>query len=185
MEKNTNLLYPPLKWHVKDEGKLVFLAGPIQGAEDWQSKASEILHKGNPDLLIANPRVDKYPSPEELQETLGVTDEWILQVSWETAHLRTASKTGAIMFWLAKEAEHFCERAFGQTTRFELAEWFTHYKYRKVNQPDNPLKVIVGIDHDFPGAKYIIHRIFDDCPEFKVGNSLEATCELTLEALSS
>lgn len=181
--KDEHLVYPPHRWHIKDDSKLVFLAGPIQGAEDWQNKATELLSKGNPELFIANPRKTDYPSPEKLLETFGVDDAWPIQVEWETAHLRTASRTGAIMFWLAKETEHFCERAYAQTTRFEFAEWLTHYKYRKINDPNNKLKIILGMDNDFPGARYITHRVFNDCPEFVIATTLEDTCNLTLKAL--
>jgi hypothetical protein len=87
------------------------------------------------------------------------------------------------MFWLAKETSHICDRAFAQTSRFELAEWLTHYKYRKQINPDKPIKLVLGIDNDFPGRKYILSRLFDDCPEFVVATTLEDTCQLMTEVL--
>ena len=40
------------------EGPLIFLAGPIQGAEDWQRTAIGLISRENPALDIANPRGD-------------------------------------------------------------------------------------------------------------------------------
>ena len=169
MDESTNLYYPPKLWY-NAQDPLVFLAGPIKGAEDWQSQAIEILHKSNPQLNIANPRRQNF-------EEDGV------QVLWETNHLRLASAYGGILFWLAKEVEHIPERAFGQTTRFELGEWFTHYKYRKIHQPDKKIKIALGIDDEFPGRDYVIERVFEDCPEFIIATTLEETCQLMTDML--
>ncbi len=170
-----NLYSPPDQWYEKNEDDnrpLVFLAGPILGAEDWQSKAIETLHAADPNIVIANPRRANWEK-DDIQ--FGV------QILWETSHLRLASVYGVIMFWLAKETVHIPERAFAQTSRFELAEWITHYKYRKQLNPDRPLKVVLGIDNDFPGRRYLLTRIFDDCPEFIIATTLEETCKIVLE----
>jgi hypothetical protein len=171
-----NLYCPPNNWYNPQDGDdpLVFLAGPILGADDWQSQAIQLIHDKNPNIIIANPRRDKWDAdPREFE----------VQIAWETNHLRLASAYGAIMFWLAKETSHICDRAFAQTSRFELAEWLTHYKYRKQINPDKPIKLVLGIDNDFPGRKYILSRLFDDCPEFVVATTLEDTCQLMTEVL--
>ena len=92
-------------------GPLVFLAGPIQGAL-WQPEAITLIQKAAPKLHIASPRRNYLPG-EFVYEA---------QVDWETNFLRKASKIGAILFWLAKEAYHQCDRCYAQTTRFELGE---------------------------------------------------------------
>lgn len=51
------ILTPP-EFKNQIDGKLVFLAGPIQGALDWQKRAIELLLQDAPDLNIANPRGD-------------------------------------------------------------------------------------------------------------------------------
>src|SRR5262245_33721694 len=94
-------------------GPLVFLAGPIQGAPDWQSQAVSALAGLAPGLHVANPRRVYLPGQFEFDP----------QVDWETHHLRRAAADGVILFWAAKEVEHDCARAYAQTTRFELAEW--------------------------------------------------------------
>jgi hypothetical protein len=180
IDDKKTLYYPPNDWYALrrdqndgyggDNRPLVFLAGPILGADDWQAKAVELIHGSNPDIVISNPR-------------RPVWEKDNIQVMWETNHLRISSAYGGILFWLAKETTHIPERAFAQTTRFELAEWITHYKYRKLHQPDNTIKIALGIDDDFPGRSYILERIFDDCPEFVVATTLEETCQLMIEKL--
>lgn len=189
MTETKNLYSPPNDWYgyrrEQDDGyggdtrPLVFLAGPILGAEDWQSKAVEIIHSKDSNIIIANPRRAQWEAVEPGQYDY----EFDIQVLWETNHLRLASAYGAIMFWLAKETTHIPDRAFAQTSRFEFAEWFTHYKYRKIHNPDNPLKLILGVEEGFPGRKYILSRVFEDCPEFIVSTTLEDTCQLMMEKL--
>src|SRR4051794_35861268 len=100
-------LYEPIA------GPLVFLAGPIHGAPDWQSQAIAVLQGIAPALHIACPRRIRPTGPFNFNA----------QVDWETHHLRRAAEHGAILFWLASEVEHDCGRAYAQTTRFELGEW--------------------------------------------------------------
>ncbi|MBT4376914.1 hypothetical protein HOD29_06075 [archaeon] len=145
----------------KLEGSVVFLAGPIQGAEDWQEKAIELISKQNPVLNIASPR-GNYSNR---------SFDYNTQVDWETNYLNEAAKTGAIFFWLAKEKEHICDRAFAQTTRFELSEWVTKYGQ------DKKLNLSIGIEPGFSGERYIRKRIDQDYPEIKIYSTLEDVCE--------
>lgn len=151
------------------EGPLIFLAGPIQGAPRWQDAAANIIGAYNDRVMIASPRRPLLKS--ESQFTQEMYNE---QVDWETFHLRRASENGAILFWLAKEAEHTCERAYGQTTRFELAEWKVHHEVEGVN-------LVVGIEEGFTGARYIRRRISQDCIEIPVLSSLEETCRKAVD----
>jgi hypothetical protein len=156
------LIAPPDR--LTADGPLVFLAGPIQGAADWQRQAAAFLRAAAPDLHVANPRHD-LPSGAFSYEA---------QVDWETYHLRRAAATGAILFWLAREAEHFCERAYGQTSRFELAEW-------KVRHERDSAQLVVGIEEGFSGARYIRRRFAQDCPRVPLVASLEDACRAAVE----
>src|SRR5690242_6270198 len=101
---NGTVLRPP---HYSDmAGPIVFLAGPIQGAPDWQFEAVELLHAGDHRLNIASPR---------RLEAWNTGNDYNEQVDWETHHLRQAAREGVILFWLAREAEHRCDRAYAQT----------------------------------------------------------------------
>lgn len=162
----TKIFLPPKKFDHSSK-PLIFLAGPIQGAGDWQKEAIEIIGKLNPRLNVANPRMEYLPG----------TFSYPAQVDWETYHLRKAGKNGVILFWLAKEAKHDCERAFAQTTRFELAEW-------KMRHERDDVKLVVGVEEGFSGARYIKRRFGQDCPDVPVCSSLEEACRLAVEAIS-
>ena len=149
---------------IETDGPMIFLAGPIQGSRDWQDEAVEIIQKLNPEINIASPRRKSF------NENFVYED----QVNWETKYLRRSAKNGIIMFWLAKEAEHNPERAYAQTTRFELAEW-------KVRHEHDGTKVVVGIEDGFTGAKYIKFRFPQDCPDIPILSSLKDTCKRAVE----
>lgn len=162
----SRVILPP---HYPDPaGPVVFLAGPIQGAPPWQVVAIRHLHELMPELHVANPRRDR---------TAGDV-EYAAQVDWETHHLRRAAAGGAILFWLAREQTHFCERAYAQTTRFELAEW-------KVRHERDGTKLVVGIDDGFTGGRYIRRRLAQDCPAVPVCDSLRAACEAAVRLIGS
>jgi hypothetical protein len=166
--KETNII-PPNYIDLKSE-PLIFLAGPIKSAIDWQTKAMKYINNQEPSVYVASPRrkvnFEKDFSAEMYSE----------QVDWESHHLKHAGKYGVILFWLAKESEHNPQRAYAQTTRFELAEWKTRSKYDKV-------KIALGIEKGFSGAKYIIRRFNQDCPEIKIHETLKDTCDEAIRLL--
>jgi hypothetical protein len=126
----------------KVTGPVVFLAGPIQGAPDWQPRATEMFASA-PEIHIANPkRVTRF------EGEFGAV-QYAEQVDWETRWLQRAAREGVILFWLAKEQDQSCERAYAQTTRFELGEWSIARGAR----------VAIGIEPGFTGEKYIRHRL--------------------------
>jgi hypothetical protein len=168
---NPNLLQPP---EIKDViGPVLFLAGPIQDAPDWQSRAVDIVSEKNPEIIIASPRKDYAPG-EFVYER---------QVDWETNYLRRAASWGAIIFWLAnqetltrEEGQQF-PRPYAQTTRQELGEWRTKKAHRaKIN-------LVVGIDTNFSNAKYIRRRFEQDAPDVPIVSSLEETYEKALNLI--
>ncbi len=147
-------------------GSLVFLAGPIQGAPRWQDRAIAYLQSKAPEINIANPRrPDEHYEKGEFPPAL-----YAEQVDWETAHLRMAGERGVVLFWLAKEAEHKCHRAYGQSTRFELAEW-------KMRHERDFTKIALGIEEGFTGARYISRRFSQDCPSLRISETLKETCD--------
>lgn len=147
---------------VVDDGPhqiFLFLAGPIQGSADWQKEAyqhlSNLWKPLDGVLTVCNPR-----------RSIETGFQYNQQVDWETCHLQLASQ-GVILFWLAKEKDHYCDRAYAQTTRFELGEWLSKA----------PNSVIIGIEEGFTGAKYIRHRM----PQVKIYTSLLETCEAAIK----
>ena len=68
---------------LKDK-KLVFLAGPIMGAENWQARAAADL--ADLDVYVADPRREK-----------SENFDYDSQVGWESFYL---SRADVVMFWL-------------------------------------------------------------------------------------
>lgn len=145
---------------------LIFLAGPIQGAPDWQKEALAILRDRGADL--ASPRSAKSNYTE---------DDYMVQVDWEHKHLERASKNGVVMFWLANEAEHIPGRSYAQTSRFELG-WHFEKALR------NECRLVVGIDTNFPNARYLRYTIEAlSHGSIPITNTLIETCETAFAAL--
>ncbi|HEU5004505.1 MAG TPA: hypothetical protein VFT49_00250 [Candidatus Saccharimonadales bacterium] len=145
---------------IKVEGLLIFLAGPIQGASNWQPVAAGKIHGIDPSIAVASPRRD-YPEGTFVYEK---------QVDWETYYLRRAGRLGVVSFWLAAQAEETPGRAYAQTTRFELAEW-------KMKHEHEGAKITIGIEEGFGNARYIRRRFEQDCPEVKIADTLEEMCQ--------
>lgn len=153
------ILVPPK--YAKVKGPLVFLAGPIQGALDWQLRAIDFLRTAGPGLHVASPRRNYNGKFTKAM--------YNAQVDWETFYLNRAAEDGVILFWCAKEAEHRCDRAYAQTTRFEFGEWKTKHEY-------GGCKLVVGIEQGYTGEKYIRRRLLQDCKDVRIRSSLEQTC---------
>lgn len=145
------------------DGPLIFLAGPIQGAPDWQTEAIRHLEKFAPGVAIASPR--------RLTTTRGDFDDAMYheQVTWEHRHLEMAAKDGVILFWLAAEAEHRCDRAYAQTTRLELGIALGWHNFKDA-------KVVVGIDEGFSNARYIRHTLENKYAAVPLCDDLMITC---------
>lgn len=157
MNERTVLQPPEI---VETDGPVIFLAGPIQGAPDWQTTAANLIHDIDSSIIIASPRKD-YPEGEFVYEK---------QVDWETHFLRAASRNGVIAFWLAAQIEDTPGRSYAQTTRFELAEWKIHHEHDEA-------KLTIGIEEGFGNARYIRRRFSQDTPDVKIVDSLEEMCK--------
>jgi hypothetical protein len=165
------------------DGPLIFLAGPIYwGTHDWHERAAAMLHSLDARVHVASPRRDPEASAKlwNRSEDAGAGraandaayDE---QVDWETEHLRRAAAHGCVLFWLAREQVHNCERPHAQTTRFELAEW-------KERAARDGIALVVGIEDGFTGARYIRRRFALDALCVPICDSLEVPCRAAVAA---
>ena len=161
----TNLILPP-QYVDTQNAPIIFLAGPIQGAPLWQTQAIALLQDLMPEAYIASPR----------KEYLEGTFVYAEQVDWETHHLNLAAQNGVVLFWLAQEMMHFPERAYAQTSRFELGEW-------KVKHERDGINLVVGIEEGFSNERYIRRRLTQDCPEVTICSTLEATCQQAIKLI--
>jgi calcineurin-like phosphoesterase family protein len=136
---------------------IIFLAGPIQGAPEWQEEFIEKIQKElkdiktNKNIIICSPR--------RLKKDNFVYEQ---QVDWETYYLDKASKQGIIVFWLAKEIEKIEGRSYAQTTRFEIGEWWSK------GQEIKDFTIIIGAQKSFDGLKYITKKFTEIYPKFQM-----------------
>lgn len=122
---------------VSEDAKVVFLAGPVQGAPNWQDEVANKLNETHPSLAIATPRV-----PGKLDKNFN----YLEQVTWEKRFLKQAARNGCIVFWWCAQdlsLEYEKNRAYAQTTRFEFGRAFGWKDY------DPNIKIAVGIDADY------------------------------------
>lgn len=162
------VLRPPKDVEVNETDPVIFLGGPIQGAPDWQSEAIEIIHELDSGVVVASPRKE-YRTGEFVYEA---------QVDWETRYLARAAQNGVILFWLAEQTEETPGRAYGQTSRFELAEWKTKSGY------DKSVNMVVGAEQGFGNVRYITRRFSKDQPSFELYPDLASTCFEAVRILS-
>ena len=151
------------------QGPLIFLAGPIGSAPNWQNEAIDYLFSLNSDLVIASPRRGARESIVSYLLT-GNENYFSRQRAWERHYLDIASKTGAILFWLPGEAEHKCEKVYGAMTRLEIGQWMTNYRH------DKEVRFCVGSEGNFPELDTIKYDLLLDAPEKEIKSSLEETC---------
>jgi hypothetical protein len=164
------IIIPPL--YIEVNGPIIFLAGPIQGAIDWQKDAINYIKTLNPEINIASPRRE-IGSEEDFSEK-----DYNEQVDWEHFYLKKAGKKGVILFWLAKEEKHISGRAYAQTTRFELGEAAATHVFLNI-------KAVVGIENGFFGARYIRRTLSKKCPGIPICDSLKECCEIALTLITN
>jgi len=151
------------------EAPLIFLAGPIGSAPNWQDEAIGFLFSQKPDLVIASPRKGTRANIAPYIIT-GNEFYFSRQRAWERYYIDIASKTGAVLFWLPGEAEHNCKKVYGAMTRFEAGLVLGWYKY------DKGVSFCVGTDGRFSEFDTMLYDFTTDAPDKKINNSLEETC---------
>ncbi|HKZ49525.1 MAG TPA: nucleoside 2-deoxyribosyltransferase domain-containing protein [Candidatus Nanoarchaeia archaeon] len=162
------LLYVPPMYFKPETLPIIFLGGPIQGTRDWQSNAITYIHGKAKHLNIASPR----------RLTFDESVDYDTQVDWELYHLSKAGDKGVVLFWMAKEDFHECTRAFAQTSRWEVSEFKMRHQFKGT-------KIAVGIEEGFSGGRYMRKRFKQECPDIKIYNTLEDTCDEAIRLASA
>jgi hypothetical protein len=151
---------------------LIFLAGPIRGAPDWQSKAIEILLAKNSNLFIASPR-------GRLKENIfqyiasGKQDYFPRQRAWERHYIDIASKKGGLMFWLPEQATDIGKKPYASMSRIELGEAIGRYR------EDNTTRFCAGCPGNFQDLDAIEDDLMAYAPRL-IYDTLEKTCDEVL-----
>lgn len=167
------LLTPPTRTDIGSR-PLVFLAGPIQGAPDWQTELAKGLLAARSNIYVASPRRDK----------LGEEDfVYVEQKAWEINHLQRAAKLGVVAFWFAAQDHSLpykTGRAYAQTSRIEIGKLFGWLDF-------NPtIEMAVGFDPSYSknggGSQRYIE---DECLIYGVpmASTLYGLQELVLDLL--
>lgn len=156
---------PPEDFIIPNLTDIVFLAGPIQGARDWQAEATELIGeyvRGVPKVHIANPRRDDK----------GEEFDYTEQVRWERKQLFRAFTGGVALFWLEAQdpdLPYKSGRAYGQTTRFEFGMAYTSHRIARA-------KFVLGIHPDYEGSEKYYRDLADELV-LPVHDTLDAACQ--------
>ena len=171
MEKVRNLLIPERFYELRNDDKLIFLAGPIDSAPEWQDQAVAYLTRKAPHIYIANPR-----GAGTFEDQIAPGGKFSRRKrEWESDLIdRAAIGPGCVLFWLPKPAAHNCNHPYGSMTRVELGEMIGMHQAR----PD--FNFCVGADETFPDLSPILYDLKKKCNMMPL-ESLEKTCD---EAIS-
>lgn len=166
-------LQPPLFVStIPRDAQMLFLAGPIQGAPDWQTEAIGILRKlqaPTSEIYVANPR----------REYVDSSFDYEAQVSWERSHLRRAARFGAVLFWFAAQDPSISydkNRSYAQTSRIEFGRVLGWRDY------DRSVRLSIGIEPGYKGNE----RYFRSCAHeegLSIHDTLQATCSAVMKRL--
>ncbi len=138
---------------------VIFLAGPIQGAPDWQSKAVEIIKATRARIIIASPR--RLCLPQDFQ--------YVEQVDWETDSMERTQANGVVLFWCPRESHHIDDRSYGQTTRVEYGRCIENHRF-------TGSKMVLGMEIGFSGTKYFRYLAEKYYPEMPIFDNLRDAC---------
>ena len=165
----------PPRWTGVDESlPVAFLAGPIQGTQNYQIPLAKRLISLHPNLFVASPR------RIEVAENF----DWDAQVGWEKANLGRAAFNGVIGFWFAAQDHSLpyeSGRPYAQTSRIEIgrvAGW---------KDKDPGVKLQIGIDPKYSENGGGNERYFRSVAEefgLPVSESTEELAERMLEDLA-
>ena len=162
------------KTFVVADRSLIFLAGPIRGAPEWQEEAIDFIMSKKPETYVASPRREVRGNVSRYVLS-GMDNHFLRQREWERYYLDVASQNGSIMFWLPGEENHSCSKSYGAMTRLELGQWMTNYR------KDNSLRVVFGSDGKFSEIDTIKYDLSLDAPNKVIYPTLEETCSAALD----
>src|SRR3989338_7535362 len=171
-----NLILP--KYYIDDNSDmLIFLIGPIRGTYCWHDKAIEIISEINPKIQIASP--NKKLSEINLERAVNWKEnKFERQTLWERHYINRASKSGAIMVWLAKQTTpmYMDEKSgfqapYARDIRGELGGWGWGQLMHDKNFP-----IVIGAEEEFPGLSVIKANFIAVKPDMQLYKTLEETC---------
>lgn len=170
------IIMPKALIHPKElTGRLFFLAGPILGGDDWQTKAIDLVYKKEENCSIAVPFVLPPENPFYNFRVLEGEACFNRRLDWERFYLENACR---IIFYLPRESKinpRLDGNPYARDTYGELGEW----RGRMIGNP-NLNKVFIGAEFGFPGLDVIYANFKAVRNDFIIYPSLEETIEAAL-----
>lgn len=145
---------------------LVFLAGPVRHAPDWQSNAIA--------LLQVNRRIN-IASPRRIHGLPDLDNDIRDQIAWEAHYKNKSLENGVILFWLPKPADA-APNTYALTSCFELGELAALLL-------KDAARVVIGIDTHFTEARFMRDTLQAKIPSLKIHESLVSATSSALEIL--
>ena len=162
---------------------LFFLAGPVNGGNDWQCGATNSIQKKVNEFFVAIPHEYKEGHPLHIHRMVNrAPDFFKRQLPWERHYIKLAAgityemdihvKCGCLIFWLPAESE--CQPRndglpYAMDTRREVGEalgWL---------RSDPSLRIVIGAEKNFPGIDTIQRCFTEELGKFIFHESLEET----------
>ena len=159
------LIYPRIVVRIRDSFPLFYLAGPIQGGDEWQVRACEFIASNIDDVDVVVP--NWWNAEHPLIKKYGATDVTATiddAIKWERAYLYTAGlghfQRGCIIVWVPDESKtrpRDDNSPYGRDTYGEIAEWRGRMLgYADLRRPENEWpRMVVGAEGGFPGLPQI------------------------------
>ncbi len=177
--------------HYKKGERVYFLAGPIKGGNDWQSRAIKILWKKDPDAYIVCPC--RYKTDHELfnnsllnektRPLINVYKPFKDQTTWERYYMMEASYYGSIIFWLPREDKNnprpkekgpYARDTYGELGRWSIKSSRPDIFSYKSSEPR--VNLVIGAEKKFHGLSVIQKNVHEDHgKQFQIYPTLRST----------
>jgi hypothetical protein len=165
---------------------LFFLAGPVQGGDDWQADCAFMLLDKLGDCHVAVPRSYSADHPLMPYIVSKMDGTFPRQLAWERNFLNLAGdpqwqKKGCILFWCPLESDMNprprLNGPYAQDTYGEIGEW-----RGRMMENETLRRVALGMADGFPGRD-VIHRNYCAAltTDFPVYETLEETVDAAIK----
>ncbi len=168
-ERHKSLLTPKKYWPLENQ-PVIFLAGPLNSAPQWQRQASCMIFNRMKKVTVCSPRMISH-------EEQGCDYTFTRQRAWERYYMDRAAEYGTILFWMPEvDPQHdYKGLTYGATTRFELGEWMTRASL------DKSINVEIGAQEGFNTIHTIAYDMQRLLPEKVLHTSLSSLVDAAIE----
>ncbi len=149
-------------------GPVIFLAGPVRSAPDWQSDAIGLLSV-NQSVDIASPR-------QARDESVPLSSEEVIeQIAWEQSYMNIAREGGVVLFWFAKPRKGEESPYYAQQSFFELGDTLA--------ETGGGTSICLGIEEGFQNGEYLMETVNRKYPNLIIHKTLTEVCDQALRLI--